>query len=226
MTTSKWQQRFKVHPAAGLFPIMSDEELAKLGEDIKANGLQVPLQFWRDVLIDGRNRLEAMERAGVPLPEPCGVPIKEDADPVAHIISANIRRRHLTKQQQAELIVAAHAAAKPRHHGEVSKGGRGKKDDVKSAVVASAKEVGVSKRTVERVMGKKTKAKPKCKPKSKPKLEAHASVNAARRRYLEQCEGPEVDLDREQDIVIDALREIASKRALTCPSGGSAAVSP
>ena len=46
-------------------------------------------------------------------------------DPVGFIVSANIHRRHLTKQQQADLIVAAHKAAaeaadKPRQPGEVS----------------------------------------------------------------------------------------------------------
>jgi ParB-like chromosome segregation protein Spo0J len=63
---SKWRHRYKVHPAADLFPMMSDEELTKLAEDIKANGLQSPITFtMNDVLLDGRNRLEAMERAGV-----------------------------------------------------------------------------------------------------------------------------------------------------------------
>ena len=51
------------------FPMMSDEELAALGEDIKANGLSVPVDpvvndATPRVLIDGRNRLEAMERVG------------------------------------------------------------------------------------------------------------------------------------------------------------------
>jgi hypothetical protein len=32
---------YQVHPAAEVFPMMSDDELAKLGEDIKANGLTI-----------------------------------------------------------------------------------------------------------------------------------------------------------------------------------------
>ena len=68
---SKWRDTYKVHPAADAFPMMSEEKLAQLGEDIKANGLNVPLTFcWiqvgtptaHRVLIDGRNRLEATRR--------------------------------------------------------------------------------------------------------------------------------------------------------------------
>ena len=105
----------------GRFPVRV--ALGELGADIKANGLGVPIEFWQDgkdrFLIDGRNRLEAMERVGIedyPATETCN-----GGSPLARIISLNIRRRHLTKEQQAELIVAAvKADAEPRQDGEVS----------------------------------------------------------------------------------------------------------
>jgi hypothetical protein len=34
-----WRDHLPVHPAADLFPLMSESELRELGEDIKANGL-------------------------------------------------------------------------------------------------------------------------------------------------------------------------------------------
>ncbi len=109
-----WRDKYAVHPAADVFPMMSDEALADLGEDIKKNGLKTPIIFQDTggkelVLLDGRNRLEAMERAGI-----LGGYIDRlylTGDPVAHIIGLNIRRRHLTKEQQADLIVAATRAA-------------------------------------------------------------------------------------------------------------------
>jgi hypothetical protein len=50
---------------------MSDAELDELGNDIKASGLQAAVVFWQDGagewwLLDGRNRLDAVERAGLP----------------------------------------------------------------------------------------------------------------------------------------------------------------
>jgi hypothetical protein len=67
--TSDWRGLIKIHPAADLFPMMSPDELRVLGEDIKANGLQNPIATWFDKdetewLIDGRNRLDAMQAAG------------------------------------------------------------------------------------------------------------------------------------------------------------------
>ena len=241
---STWRDTYKVHPAADVFPMMSDEKLAQLGEDIKANGLNVPLSFcWievgtpaaRRVLIDGRNRLEAMERVGIRLRvRNSGLPEslhgKEtantiDGDPVALIIGLNIHRRHLTKQQQADLIVAAVKAGEKLAQVEpVSKGGRGKKNAVKAKALeinsALPKEQQVSEPTIKRAIAKaegripqpKTIVGPKLK--LKPKLETHTGIDAARRYYLDLCVDPAVDLDAEQEIIIDGLREIAGKRAM------------
>src|SRR5262245_18832841 len=64
-----WRDTIKIHPAADLFPMMSDDELVALGEDIKRNGLITPIAIIIEndspVLVDGRNRLDAMERAGL-----------------------------------------------------------------------------------------------------------------------------------------------------------------
>lgn len=87
----------EVHPAAAVFPMLADEELAELAEDIKANGqLHSILLDGNGALIDGRNRLAACRRAGVQ-------PRFEtyDGDPIALIVSANVSRRHLTKSQRA-----------------------------------------------------------------------------------------------------------------------------
>ena len=97
--------------------MMGDDELAKLGENIKANGLTSQISFFVEEnvigasidylkangeLADGRNRMQAMERAGIEL-TPCAVETVNvnKIDPVAFIIGRNIHRRPSTRQQQA-----------------------------------------------------------------------------------------------------------------------------
>ena len=70
-----------LHPIADLFPMMTDEELANLAADIKANGLIHPIVVDKDgVLIDGRNRDRACEIAGI---EPATVLFEGDLGPTS-----------------------------------------------------------------------------------------------------------------------------------------------
>src|SRR5689334_16914250 len=83
-----------VHQLADLFPMMHEDELAELAEDILANGLLHPIIIDADgVLIDGRNRLVACEKAGV---EPSYQQL-DGHDATALIVSANLARRNLSK---------------------------------------------------------------------------------------------------------------------------------
>lgn len=106
----------KIHPAADLFPMMSDEELNDLAADIQANGLIHPIIVDdEEQVIDGRNRLAACKLAGI---KPTFEKLNGQ-DPLAYIVSANLARRNLTKGQKA----MAHAMIYP----EAEKGGRGNK---------------------------------------------------------------------------------------------------
>lgn len=91
-----------VHPAADLFPMLSDEELQELADDITERGLTHPIVLTRDgVLLDGRNRIAACTRAGV---KPVFTEYAGD-DPTAYVVSINLRRRHLSQEERAFLGV-------------------------------------------------------------------------------------------------------------------------
>lgn len=92
------KSKMTIHPDAALFPMMSDEEIDALADDIKANGQLHPITVDEDGrLVDGRNRAEACERAGV---EPIIAKLNGH-DPKAFILSSNITRRHMTAGQRA-----------------------------------------------------------------------------------------------------------------------------
>ena len=118
-----WRDTLPIHPAAELFPLMSPDELAALGKDIRKHGLTSSIAVWSDgkspeQLLDGRSRLDAIEiEIGPAIVGPPSIMAGKDflavnkvivldrsVDPYAYVISANIHRRHLTVEQKRELI--------------------------------------------------------------------------------------------------------------------------
>ena len=110
-----WRGVLPVHDACDLLPPMTESELRELGEDIKRHDLHTPVVIFTDQdgtewLLDGRNRLNAMEIVGLPIViegelNPDIVHnISGNIDPFAWVLSANLHRRHLTNEQKTELI--------------------------------------------------------------------------------------------------------------------------
>ena len=270
-TSSAWRQEYRVHPAADVFPMMTDEELASLGKDIKENGLRSPLavtdRCWPDengvcdvrrrtrYVLDGCNRLDAMERVGIQTigakgkrkglldPHIEGKPIEGfdlvDVDweeAAAYVISANIRRRHLTKQQQADLIVAIARMTvekklvddQPVSGGEMpnippeldrrgGRGGRGKKNPIKAEALklnqALPKEQQVGMSTIKTALAKAEGKEPKPKEtyraplRRKPKLETNSPLEAARHFHIEKCIAAGVAIEKEIELFAAELRD-------------------
>jgi hypothetical protein len=91
-----------VHPVCEIVPLMGEEALARLVEDIRENGLRVPLVTHNGMLVDGRNRLIACHRAGV---APRFQPWDGRGSLVKFAWSMNGARRDLTPSQRAAAAV-------------------------------------------------------------------------------------------------------------------------
>lgn len=93
-----------IHPIADAFPMLSDEELAQLAEDIATNGLLHPIVLDTEGrVLDGRNRLAACKLAGV---EPTFVEA-DPPDPLVFVISENVNRRHMGAGARAMAVLKA-----------------------------------------------------------------------------------------------------------------------
>ena len=92
---------------ADLVPKMSDKEYKSFKQDIKKNGLRVPITVTQQgVVLDGHNRLRACKELGIE----CRYEIKEfdDDDQLEekdHVISVNLERRNLSEYQRGVLVL-------------------------------------------------------------------------------------------------------------------------
>jgi hypothetical protein len=87
-----------VHPYAEMFPMLPESELIELAESIAANGLRNPIVVTpKGLIIDGRNRAAACEKAGV---KPATEVYRND-DIAEYIIDCNSSRRHMSTGARA-----------------------------------------------------------------------------------------------------------------------------
>ena len=102
----RWRDVLPVHPAAELFPLMSEAELRDLANDIEANGLFEKVAVIEQdgilYLLDGRNRLDALELLGRKIfvskysPDAIGKPLKR-----------------MTRKKPSEALAADHDHSSP-----------------------------------------------------------------------------------------------------------------
>jgi N6-adenosine-specific RNA methylase IME4 len=95
----------RFHPLAEIFPLLEGEEFDELAEDIRRHGLHETIVLLDGQILDGRNRYRACIAAGI---EPTFTTYCGD-DPVAYVISLNLKRRHLDESQRS--MVAAKLAS-------------------------------------------------------------------------------------------------------------------
>jgi len=94
------------HEAASVFPLMPDDDLQKLADDVKANGLKNAIILLDNKVLDGRNRLLACKLAGV-RPHLESRNAEKLGSPVSWVLSQNLHRRQLTATQRAFVAVEA-----------------------------------------------------------------------------------------------------------------------
>lgn len=98
------------HPLANLFPLIEGGEFDELVGDIRANGLHDHIDIYQGKILDGRNRYRAAQAAGIELERRNFRTFMAElyGDPLAYVISKNLKRRHLDESQRA--MVAARLA--------------------------------------------------------------------------------------------------------------------
>lgn len=147
------ESKYPPHEIASRLPMMGEDEYRMLRDDIAKNGLRYPIILakqgaeWR--ILDGRHRERACKETGV-TPR---YDYYDGENPAAYVISANLRRRHLTPSAAAMLATDLV---------ETTRGGDRKSNrHVAGRSVAEAAEIcEVGERSVERAARVKRDAEP------------------------------------------------------------------
>ena len=114
----------KNHPIADVWPMMDDEKLDDLAEDIRQQGQLQPIWKFDGMILDGRNRFEACRRAEI---KPIIMEYRGD-EPTAFAVSLNDRRRHMGKSALAAVAAelephfAEDAKRRQKQHGGTAPG--------------------------------------------------------------------------------------------------------
>lgn len=92
------------HPAADLFPLLSNIELNELVDDIREHGQIHPIVLHEGKILDGRNRWKACDVLRI---DPLTVewePRHEGDTPLDFVESVNLRRRDLTPENRSIIV--------------------------------------------------------------------------------------------------------------------------
>lgn len=98
--------KYEPHEYANLFPMMADEELSALVDDMRKNGFDetAPIVLYHGKILDGRNRYKAAQLAGVK----AVFDTFDGEDALGFVLRHNLHRRHLSESQRA--VIASRLA--------------------------------------------------------------------------------------------------------------------
>lgn len=215
------------HPYADIFPLIGAAELRELADDVKDRKLLHPIVRFEGQILDGRNRYLACRMAGVPARFEDFHGTAEEA--LALVVSENVKRRHLTTAQRAEIAPKVHAAAEEnaRKRQEASRAENRKRDangrvvpasailrapvpDPRKAAADTAKVLGISPRTVESALAVDKKGTPELKAAVK---EGKVSISAAAEIATAPPARQKEVVRQEQAEILRAAKEIKKERA-------------
>ena len=185
LARQSWRDVLPIHPAADLFPFILWAENAEDADDLT-----------KVQLLDGRNRLDAMELLGVQLVKRgkldveaigmfanvgCFFETRSDGDPYELALSLNAHRRHLDADQKRKLIAKV-LKAKPEKSNRHIASELGYSHVTVGAVRDELVSTGQIDQ-LEKTKGKDGKSRPARKPKAKASKEMASKAKAEQKSF-------------------------------------------
>jgi len=180
----------KNHPLSEYFPMLPTDEYKQLKESISDHGLRESIMLLDGMILDGRNRHKACLEVGV---EPRFEEYKEGTGALDFVVDMNMRRRHLSEGQKAQIVIDIEGKPEPMSKIEAQSVQQGTQPADRAPSYAElARKAGVSSPTIQRVAkvqddeGLKSQLR-------EGKIEAETA-----RRIYEKAHPPEKPLEEKQ----------------------------
>lgn len=199
-----------------LFPALSDDEYESLKQDIADRGVLVPVEYdEHGAILDGHHRVRACRELGIkdwPTVTRGGM---DDEAKAEHVLSLNLSRRHLSREQRRELVkkLRAERGWSLRRIAE-------RLGVSKSQVDRDAAEAVVPNGTPARVEGADGKSYAATKPKPSPTIFAptvkqQERAGAALRDLGDQAPAKTLDVKRAEKMARTRQKEATKEQIAT-----------
>ena len=193
---------YPIHDVANIFPEMGAAEFNALCADIAANGLREAPWLYQGAVIDGRHRIRACEKLGIP----CPTRVYSGDDPVSFVVSLNLHRRHLSESQR-QLVAAKLATAE---HGGDRKQGANVRLEVthaKAAELLNVSERGVD--SAKRVLREGADELVRAVESGKVSISAASTISEVPKEQQREI------VARGEAEILEAAKQIRSEKAVT-----------
>lgn len=174
----------KFHELANLFPMMSEEEMKALRQDMRENGyrVQYPVLLYEGKILDGRNRYAAANAEGI---EPIYGDYQGD-NALQFVISANLHRRHLNETQRGVVAGKIANISKTDTLGNLQNSRTANLQSEKTTQTQAAEMLNVSPRTVATVKKIEREAPDLVEKMERGEITAHKAMKTLRAREIKQ----------------------------------------
>lgn len=144
---------YEFHPLSVYFPMLPQSEYEELKDSISKFGLLEPITLFDGKILDGRNRYRACKEIGVK--PKFRIYETNKHGPLDFVVVANMRRRHLTEAQKAQIIIDIEGRPEPDYGAKRAQSSHPQMEGPPANRTQSytdlARKAGVSDMTISRV---------------------------------------------------------------------------
>jgi hypothetical protein len=223
-TSSKFEgsfysdENYGFHKYAEDYPLMNQQELIELGENIEKNSQKEDIELLGNEILDGRNRYLACRLKGI---TPRYRYYNDELSPLDFVLVKNYYRRHLTTIQKARIVerylkVERRRAKERKNRTQLDGRTKDNKPRLKSSVIPSEghTEQSPEKGPATKIVAKKLRISHNSVAKIE-KINKITKTNPFIKKYWEEAQRDALPLEEAYQVIMQAKKIHESKKGVS-----------